>query len=617
MTYKHLTTKELIEYVKNYNFTRDIKEYHVHHTWMPNHDTFKVNGHYETQMGMYDYHTKTLGWSDIGQHVTLFPDGTWGLGRDFNKIPASIKGRNTGSFAMEMVGNFDIGKDKFEGVQKESVLEFMNFFLDFMGFGYEGVVFHRESSSKTCPGSSIDKDVFINDLRLKKEGEIMSERIDIRIRTSGKIIEDLEKDTIEKVHSYLDLYEVVQKEERLYQYVGYPLKKGMYNNVNNSVLQGALKELGYYNMPIDNHFGEGMHSAIIQLEIDRNLDVTGIVTERVADEINKALIEKRNKAEEPIDTSEFDNFKPLVKLIKPFGYYTKFGQTRPVQFALNEIDSVKYDIEVDGHFGRGTQSALNTYKKSKGLLQDGLVDELTWKHLHFDLWKKQENEDLKINWYDNQAKVVRVKKSDVDMDVIMGQGAVESVPSIYRRLDEKPMVIFNGGLFAMSNGNTMSLTIDEGKEITFGYFSKWMMSQTFDGELKLRGGHWEKQIGNYGNIKEAIGASPSLVINGEKNVDKTGLDNGFVVHRHPRIAFCYDDEYVYIIVVHGRNSLKGYYGANIDELVEICLDLGVKNGINLDGGGSITLLDGNGNRIDDNTSVRRVDNAIALYKKQS
>ena len=456
----------------------------------------------------------------------------------------------------------------------------------------------------------------------KKEANQMGERIDIRIKTSGKIIEDLEKKTIDKVGLYLDNYEVVVEEEKLYSYAGYPLKKGMYNDPNNAVLQRALKELGYYNMPIDNHFGNGMHNAIINLQVERNLDVTGIVTERVADEINKALIEKRDKVENPAtptkpDTSEFDNFKPLVKLIKPFGYYTKFGQTRPVQFALREIDKLEYDIEVDGHFGRGSQSALNTYKKSKGLPQDGLVDELTWKHLHFDLWKKQENEDLKINWYDNQTKIIRVKKDEIDFDVIMGRQPVESLPSVWNRLEEKPLLLTNGCLYGMTNGKTLGLVIDEGREVEFGYYSKWFLGQAYSGDIKLYGGHWEKQInnGSLSHIKEGIGASPSLVIGGKKNVDLTGLDNPFITSNHPRLVYGLDDEYLYVIIVHGRQSIKGYYGENIEGLVDICLDLGLIDAINLDGGWSIMVLDKNKNRIDDSTSVRRVDNMVALFKR--
>ena len=33
------------------------------------------------QEGMYHYHTVVNGWEDIGQHLTLFPDGSWLTGK--------------------------------------------------------------------------------------------------------------------------------------------------------------------------------------------------------------------------------------------------------------------------------------------------------------------------------------------------------------------------------------------------------------------------------------------------------------------------------------------------------------------------------------------------------
>ena len=143
------------------------------------------------------------------------------------------------------------------------------------------------------------------------------------------------------------------------------------------------------------------------------------------------------------------------------------------------------------------------------------------------------------------------------------------------------------------------------------------MSEDKDGIINLRGMNWEKQIGNYKNIMQAIGASPSLIVGGERNVDRSGLQNdyGFLNEYHPRLTFGNDDKYLIFIIVHGRNSLKGYYGTNIEGLVSIGLKKKVKNLINLDGGGSIRVIDGEGNSIEDNPGNRLVDNIIVLVKK--
>lgn len=166
--FKVFTVDELIEYCKKYNWTRQIKEFHLHHTWAPTHKNFyDLKGDYQKiQMGMYNYHVKNLGWQDIGQNLSLAPDGMFILGRDFNKNPGSITNRNIGAFAIEMIGNFDIGKDKLEGKQLEAILKFLKFFVEFkLKNDYSLIKFHNEFSPKTCPGSSVIKKDFIEKVK--------------------------------------------------------------------------------------------------------------------------------------------------------------------------------------------------------------------------------------------------------------------------------------------------------------------------------------------------------------------------------------------------------------------------------------------------------------------
>ena len=153
-----ITIDELLQILDKYNH----KELHVHHTWSPNHTNWnqRPDGLF-WQQSMRNYHVNTLGWQDIGQHVTLLPNGLFVTGRDFGINPASISGYNTGGFAMEMLGNFDIGNDNFTGSQKESALKLAKYFLDKGRY----VRFHRENAPKTCPGTSIDKEVFISEAK--------------------------------------------------------------------------------------------------------------------------------------------------------------------------------------------------------------------------------------------------------------------------------------------------------------------------------------------------------------------------------------------------------------------------------------------------------------------
>lgn len=151
---KKMNVTDLINVIKFHPY----KEMHLHHTFAPRHKDFDGGNHDKLQYGMRNYHINTKGWSDIGQHVTLFPDGVFLTGRAFSKDPASIYDHNKGAFAVEMLGNFDEGEDVLEGKQLTSILTLMKYFIDADKY----IRFHRENSAKTCPGSSLDKEVMIN-----------------------------------------------------------------------------------------------------------------------------------------------------------------------------------------------------------------------------------------------------------------------------------------------------------------------------------------------------------------------------------------------------------------------------------------------------------------------
>lgn len=150
-----ITANELLKRLDNYNH----EELHVHHTWSPTKKSWDGTdaGALKLQQAMKDFHVNVNRWSDIGQHVTLLPDGRFVTGRDFGQTPASIAGYNTGGFAMEMLGDFDIGYESFEGAQRESSLRVADYFKDRGRY----VRFHRENAPKTCPGTSIDKAAYM------------------------------------------------------------------------------------------------------------------------------------------------------------------------------------------------------------------------------------------------------------------------------------------------------------------------------------------------------------------------------------------------------------------------------------------------------------------------
>lgn len=164
--FRLFATNTLIAYCNAFKWNRTPLKLHIHHTYLPDHKSWKKkpDGLY-WQKSMRDYHVNVRKFSDIAQHLTLLPDGKWVTGRDFNKNPASFLGQNNRAFAIEMLGNFDKGHDKFQGSkQAAAVYKFAAWFIDKFNLSVNDIIFHRESKGayKTCPGSSIVKKDFIS-----------------------------------------------------------------------------------------------------------------------------------------------------------------------------------------------------------------------------------------------------------------------------------------------------------------------------------------------------------------------------------------------------------------------------------------------------------------------
>src|SRR4051794_27269712 len=88
---------EFINGLKNIRITSKITKVHVHHTYSPTHKDFenKNRNHRKLQDGMRDEHLKR-NFTDIAQHITIFPDGKVMTGRDINSPPASAIGGYNG-----------------------------------------------------------------------------------------------------------------------------------------------------------------------------------------------------------------------------------------------------------------------------------------------------------------------------------------------------------------------------------------------------------------------------------------------------------------------------------------------------------------------------------------
>lgn len=127
----------------------------------------------------------------------------------------------------------------------------------------------------------------------------------------------------------------------------------------------------------------------------------------------------------------------------------------------------------------------------------------------------------------------------------------------------------------------------------------------------------------YPNIRSLTGGWPVIVKDG-KNViqsipDIEGVIPRFSENRHPRtgIGFSEDSTIVFFITVDGRQSHSR--GMSLLEFADLMIIEGIYQGLNLDGGGSTTMIVKNKivNSPSDPTGEREVGNCLVLVKRDN
>lgn len=116
------TLSEFKNWLSQLKVARTIIKIQQHHTYNPSYIHFNNNNHFALQQAMKSYHVNHNGWRDIGQHFTIFPDGTILTGRSLEFSPACIYGQNANAICIENLGNFDANGDTMTALQKESIV---------------------------------------------------------------------------------------------------------------------------------------------------------------------------------------------------------------------------------------------------------------------------------------------------------------------------------------------------------------------------------------------------------------------------------------------------------------------------------------------------------------
>jgi hypothetical protein len=125
-----------------------------------------------------------------------------------------------------------------------------------------------------------------------------------------------------------------------------------------------------------------------------------------------------------------------------------------------------------------------------------------------------------------------------------------------------------------------------------------------------------------GRLCTLVGGWPRLIVNGRSIADSADRLEGtfprFSTTRHPRtgVGFSRDSSTLYLITVDGRSESSS--GMSLAEFASLMQALGVAQGLNLDGGGSTTLVIRGQvvNHPSDSTGERKVGNVLLVTRRR-
>lgn len=106
------------------------------------------------------WHVQDRGWRDIGYHYVIDRDGAVALGRPLGQTGSHVKGRNTGTVGICLIGGhgssaYDDFSDNFTQAQDRALRAVI---ADLRRkYGNLDVSSHSDYAAKACPGFKADK----------------------------------------------------------------------------------------------------------------------------------------------------------------------------------------------------------------------------------------------------------------------------------------------------------------------------------------------------------------------------------------------------------------------------------------------------------------------------
>jgi len=184
------------------------------------------------------YHVNSLDWPGIGYHYVILEDGTIQWTNDLNVTSYHVKGYNSQSIGICLVGDFTIEILRTE--QKAAARELIRNLLDRLELGIDAVKGHNEfvGSATACPALDMETlrqflnmeqvEVYLNNKKLNISAELKNGATYVAIRPLGEVLGfEVEWDS-ERNRVYLikdDILEQVQQESNYYLSIINNIKK--------------------------------------------------------------------------------------------------------------------------------------------------------------------------------------------------------------------------------------------------------------------------------------------------------------------------------------------------------------------------------------------------------
>lgn len=147
---RRLNIAEFKQYIKDYYFgSQPANKLVIHHTWKPTLETWDGA---RTIQGLKRYY-EGKGWP-AGPHLFIANNDIW-LFTPMRQNGIHAGRLNDRSIGIEVVGNYD--QKVWSGPTKQTALGVIRLLQQRLAILNKGIFFHRDASSKSCPGNAITK----------------------------------------------------------------------------------------------------------------------------------------------------------------------------------------------------------------------------------------------------------------------------------------------------------------------------------------------------------------------------------------------------------------------------------------------------------------------------